>query len=156
MIYRLLYKLLHDSDDIRNRVGSRIFAENAPAPRLDAYKRPIPEEYIVLRNFSGSADYHLEAETDCANPTVQIDCHATPATAAESLYQLVRNRLSGFSGVVDVLGEGGTEEEMTVHECRIIRPGMTVESPRDASDQWSYNHSADFEIYHSQSVPTLT
>lgn len=151
MIYRILYSLLHESANIRDKVGTRIWAENAPAgepPKKD-------EPYLVLKNFSGSAESHMAGESDCAMPMIQIDCHDKTANLAEQLYQRVRNRVSGFRGTVDVVDDDSIPTTVAIHEIKLLRPGMTIESPQDASDRWSYNHSADFDVFHEQSVPTL-
>lgn len=148
MIYRILYKLLHDSEEVRNRVGTRIFAENAPESTQGAC--------IILRNLSGRAESGLDGETDCAMPTLQLDCYDDSATKAESLFQRVRNRLSGYRGTVEVLDIDNAVTDIDVHEITLLRPGMFIEEPRDASDRWSYRYSGDFEVYHEQSVPTLT
>lgn len=148
MIYRLLYKLLHDAAEVRNIVGASIFAEHAP----DSHRGPC----IILRAISGEAHYHFGGESDCANPTVQIDCYGASSTAAHKLYQWVRNAISGYRGSVDVLDDAGSLSPIVVSEISILRPGALVEEPRDASDKWAYRWSADFQVFHSQSVPTLT
>lgn len=147
MIYRLLYKLLHDAAEVRNIVGSRIFAEHAPASTQGAC--------IVLRLLGGSPEYHLGGESDCSVRSVQIDCYEESSTRAETLCEWVRNRLSGFRGSVDVL-VNGEEVATDVHEIRLVRPGALIEEPQDGSDRWSYRWSADYEVFHEQSVPTLT
>lgn len=147
MTYRLIRKLLYDSPAVRSRVATRIFAENAPEKTIG--------ECIIIRNLSGSAEMHMQGETDCAMPMVQIDCYAESPLRAESLWQLVRNRLSGYSGSVDLLDSEGTEQTVVVSEFALRRPGMFIDEPRDSSDKWSYRYSADFEVFHSQSVPTL-
>lgn len=148
MIYRLLYKLLYDAPNVVDRVGTRIFAEHAPQKTQGAC--------IIIRNLSGSAENHMGGETDCAMPTVQVDAYDSSAPRAEELYQAVRNRISGFRGNVSVLDSTGSEQTVSVHEIALRRPGMFIEEPRDASDKWTYRYSADFEVFHSQSVPDLT
>lgn len=146
MIYRILYSLLHDSAAIRDRVAFRIYPENAPAKTQG--------ECIVIRQISGSINNHLLNESDCAQMTMQVDFYAESATKAHSGYQLVRNRLSGHSGAATYLDDAGEESTSAVSACNLIRPGTLVNEPRDGSDRWSYRVSADFEIFHSQSVPT--
>jgi hypothetical protein len=148
MIYRLLYKLLHDAEEVRNIVGTRIYPEHAPEKSQAAC--------IILRHMSGEAEYHLAGESDCAHGIIQVDCYDASTTKAHRLYQWVRNAISGYRGVAAVLGDGGTEEDVMVSEITILRPGALVDEPRDASDKWSYRWSADFNVFYSQSVPTLT
>lgn len=146
MIYRILGKLMHDSAAIRNRVGSRIFFENAPAGTQG--------ECIIIRHLSGTANAHLLNESDCAQPMVQIDFYADSSSKAHSGYQLIRERLSGFSGAASYLDDDGEEATADVFGVNLLRPGALVNEPRDASDKWSYRFTADFEVFHSQTVPS--
>lgn len=141
-----MYKLLHDSAEVRNRVGTRIFPEHAPANTQGAC--------IVLRHISGTTIDAVENETGLADNTMQVDFYDETITKCESGYQRIRNRLSAYRGDVDILGDGGTEETIVVTGINLLRPGALVESPRDGSDKWSCRYSADFQIFHSQDVPT--
>lgn len=146
MIYRILGKLLRDSADIRDRVATRIYFENAPAKTQG--------ECIIIRNISGSVNNHLTNETGVAQPLVQIDFYAENASKAHSGYQLVRNLLSGYRGTATYLDDDGEESTAEIQGCNLVRPGALVQEPRDGSDQWSYRYSADFEVFHEQTVPT--
>lgn len=146
MIYRILYSLLHGSADIRNRVGARIYPERVPAG--------VEGECIVVSHVSSEVENHLQNESDCAIPTIQLDFYSNTVTTAESGYQLIRNLLSGFRGDVVHLGSDGEEETTHISGCNLIGPGMLEEEPADGSDQWIFSYSADFQIFHSQSVPT--
>lgn len=145
MIYRIIYSMLHGSDDIRNRVGARIFPERVPAG--------VSGECIVISHISSEVENHLQNESDCAIPTIQVDFYSNTVTGAESGYQLIRNLLSGFLGSVNYLGGDGDEETTRV-ACNLVSPGMLEEEPADGSDQWIYSYSADFQVFHSQTVPT--
>lgn len=155
MIYRLIAKLLYESAAIRDRVHTRIHFERAPQHRPGEPIGTI-EERIVIGGLGGSADYHLLAECDSANPVIEVACTSDSSTKANSLYELVRNRLSGYRGTVEVLDDLGIMQEIDVHEITIVRLGMLVEQPADASDQAPYRCSGDFSVFHEQSVPTLT
>lgn len=147
MTYRLLYKLLHDDTEITDRVGTRIYAENAPAKTVGPC--------IVLRMLSTDPSYHLQNETSVAAVTMQVDYYDSSATLAEVGYQLIRNLLSGRTPAnVTVLNELGEEETVRVQAVVTRRGGMLIADPRDGSDRWSYRFSADFELFHSQDVPT--
>lgn len=146
MIHRILGKLLHDSAAVRDRVGERIYFEHAPAKTQG--------ECIIIRHVSASANDHLSNESACAQPMVQIDFYADSSVRAHSGYEAVRNLLSGYSGEATFLGDDGDEETTRIYGCNLIRPGALVSEPRDASDRWRYRYSADFEVFHTQSVPT--
>jgi hypothetical protein len=153
MIYRIIGKLLHDSPAIRDRVASRIHFENAPAqdPRNPTQTMG---ECIIIRHVSSAVNDHLQNESDCAQPTVQIDFYAESVSKAHSGYQAIRNLLSGYRGEATYLDDDGTEATTEIHGCNLIRPGALIEEPRDSSDKWRYRYSADFEVFHSQDVPT--
>lgn len=145
MIYRLLYKLLHDSAGVRNRVGTRIYARNAPAG--------VSGEHIILNIISGTVHDHLTNEADIAERMIQIDFHADRATDAETGSELVRNLLSGYRGEVSMLSDEGVLSAYDF-QANLVRPGDLVNGPQDASDRWSYQHSADYQVFYEQSVPT--
>lgn len=147
MIYRLLYKLLYDAADIRNRVATNIYASNVPAG--------VKGECIVMRRVSGSPNSYLESESDLATRMVQIDFYSKSATDAESGWELIRNAISGRGPEnVQVLNSSGTESTIRLGAINLIRPGDEIDEPHDGSDQWSYRFSGDFEVFHSQNVPT--
>jgi iron-sulfur cluster repair protein YtfE (RIC family) len=147
MIYRLLYKMLHDAPEVANVVGARIFAEHAPENTIGAC--------LVLNVISGTINSHLQNESDVAQPMVQVDCYDETPLKAERLYQRVRNLLSGWQpSSIDVLSWEGTDASVRVQAINLIRPGMSIEPPADASDRWKYRYSADFEVFHTQDVPT--
>lgn len=153
MIYRLLGKLMHDQPDIRNRVGTRIWFENQPEFNKLAADQRGP--CIIIRNFSGSAETHLQNECDMAMPMVQIDAYDQTATKAHSLHELIRNLLSGYGpATVSVLNDEGEEEDVRVSSIILRRPGMYTEEPRNGSDVWVHRYTSDYEVFHSQSVPT--
>lgn len=153
MIYRIIGKLLHDSPAIRDRVASRIHFENAPAQDPLNPTRTMGE-CIIIRYLSATVNNHLLNESDCAQPMVQIDFYAESVSKAHSGYQAIRNLLSGFNGEATLLDDVGTEATTRISACNLIRPGMLLEEPQDSSDKWRYRYSADFEVFHSQSVPS--
>lgn len=147
MTYRLLYKLLHDSEYIRDRVGSRIFRGNAPAGTKGAC--------IILRRMGATINSHLQNESSVAQQMMQIDFYDDTMARAESGGELLRMRLSCMQRTtVQVLDASGEEIDVIVDSIQLRRPGEVIDEPRDASDKWSYRHSADYEVFHSQAVPT--
>lgn len=153
MIYRLLGKLLYDQPDVRNRVGTRIWLENQPA--FNSLAADQKGACIIIRNFSGSTETHLTNECDMAMPMVQVDFYDASATKAHSGFELVRRLLSGYGPeTVAVLNDEGEEEDVFVSSIILRRPGMYTEEPRNGSDVWVHRYTGDFEVFHSQSVPT--
>lgn len=147
MIHRIVGKFLKDSAAIRNRVGSRIYLERVPQ---DA---PAGER-LVISKISGERFYTLDNEADATNAIMEVACYADDPTRAESLWDLVRNRLSGYHGEVTYLSNGS--DATTWISSTIIRDGMDVTDPNDASDKWKFGYSGDFSIYYHHAVPDHT
>ena len=147
MIYRVLWKLLHDSEAVRNRVSTRIYGDYKPqdAP---------PGEYIILRHVSGTPIDAVENETGLADDVMQVDFYGQKVADCKSGYQLIRNRLSGYRGTVDVLDYDGEEQEVKVTGINLLRKGSLIDLPQDGSDQWACRYSADFQVFYTQTVPT--
>ena len=145
MIYRLLYRLLYDSPDVRDRVGTRIYPERAPASVV----RP----FIVLRFAGSTVNAHLSNETGLAERLMQIDYFDDTASGAESGMERVRLLLSGYSGDVDVLDDLGDEQTLSV-VVNLDDVGLIPYAPQDGSDKWIYRASTEAQVFHSQDVPT--
>jgi len=146
--------MLYESAAVRNRVSSRIYFEHAP----ELKSIPVDQrgDCIIIRKLSSNPETHLQNECDMAQPTMQIDAYSTSPTKAESLHELIRNRLSGFGPamVEDVLDSEGNEVDVWVSSIVLRRDNGYIEDPRDASDKWTHRFTADYEVFHSQSVPT--
>jgi hypothetical protein len=53
-----------------------------------------------------------------------------------------------------VLNDVGGETTVAVSSINLLRPGMFLDAPTDGSDAWTKRFSGDFEVFHSQDVPT--
>lgn len=139
MIERGIRTWLRDSAAIQGIVGVRIYGGNAP--------RGVGGAYILLRRIISTHIYDLSGEVGLENPIVQIDCYEASKTAADTLAEAVRNRISGFRGFV-----GGID----VQTCQFIRDTTLEVPPADASDQWVYLRSMDLELFSASAVPDYT
>lgn len=148
MIHRILYRLLSQSANIANKVGVRIYQDRAPQKTTG--------DYIVITRVSASPEYHLTAESDCAVDIIQLAYVSTSRAAAEAGFNLIRNRISGYRGDVTYLADDGTYATGNISECTCVRGALTVEMAGDASDKYRFLCSSDYQIFSSQSVPTLT
>ena len=148
MIERVLYSFLRDSEAIRDKVGNRIFAGNAPAGTKGAA--------IILKVLSRVRDdkYTLQNEIGVTESIVQIDCYDERPALAYDLFEAVRNRLSGYYGTISHKAASGDETTTDIQSAVILREGAIADAPQDGSDRWTSRHSADFRIIHSQPVPT--
>ena len=148
MIERIVRTHLLDDDDIRNVVGQRVFANYLP---IDS-KGPA----ILLRRVSSNREQTHAGEPAVVESIVQVDSYERTASYCWELFELIRNRLNGYSGDVTWLGTGGSQITTTIGHAWILRENALTDSPRDASDRWVERISADFTISHSQTVPTHT
>lgn len=138
MIERDARKFLKDSAAVRNAV-SGCYCGHAEASAS--------EKFIVLRDTSSVREYTLSNEAGLTQKTLQVDCYAETAHEAEEIFQVVRNRLSGYRGE---FGDGEVESVM------IISEGALPTEPEDGSDNWRHRYYADFSMRYRESVPTHT
>lgn len=142
MILQVLRDILRTSAAIKHRVDKSadlpgVYADNAPARETG--------EYILLTDVSGEHNYGLSGEVGTQQSTIQVDCYSSKACDAKSLFDLVRNRISGLGNHV------------TVCECIIVGGiGSDPQPPINKSDRWIHRYSKDFLVTHLESVPTLT
>lgn len=150
MIHRVVGKFLNDSENVRNQL-----ADTTPSPGLYFERAPsgVEGKHIIVSNISGQAFNHLTNEASVGNAILQINCYGKHTTQAEQLYQAVRNRISGYQGEVTFLTDDGTEDTVKIAVV-MMRPGMEINDPEDASDEWSYGMSADFSVIYEQTAPT--
>lgn len=147
MIHRIIRKLLYDSTSLRARVATRFYAEHAPERASG--------EYVIISEIGGEIFNSLENEIGTTNAIVQVDCYSTTTTKARELYEMVRNRMSGYRGDVTYPGLDGNDATDTV-SITMLRKGMEVTDPSDASDDWKYGYSADFNVIYTHTIPTHT
>lgn len=142
MIELKLKEFLQDSDAIRNRVGSRFGA--------GYLKQGLRGDSIVLQEISSTPAHHLQGEAGIEEKVVQVDCYSDTPRKAESLAQLVRNRLSGYRGSI------GKTDPQHCQSFRIISSGQEFEEPEDSSDNWTHRYRMDFSFYINAPIPTFT
>lgn len=142
MIEQVFRDKLRDSAEIRNRVDGKVFASNIPQGTTG--------ECILIEYISGDHFYHLGGEVAPRKTILRFSCHASNASAADSLSELVRNLISGFRGAVT--GSAAA----TIQCCLNIGDvGADQVIPSDASDKWTHRFASDYEITYLTTVPTL-
>lgn len=141
MLLTAIRDILKASTAIRDRVDLGV---RFPGVYADHGPQAVRGEYIVLQDVSGDHSYGLGGEIGTLATIVQVNCFSYKSEKAQSLFMLVRNRLSGYSDSV-------------IAEATIIGGlGSSPAPPVDNSDKWIYRYSKDFQIFHYESVPTLT
>jgi len=148
MIVRQLRDYLRDDADIVSRVD-----EGTDRPGI--YAGTVPEKHrgecIVLQAINANHNYSLGGEVADRLSRLQITTYSDNAVRAESLMELVRNRLSGYRGSM------GDSSPTTVKTCIIENNvGSGVEDPQDSGDKFGHSYTVDYKIIHTTEVPTLT
>lgn len=148
MIERAIRAWLLADDAIRNVLGSRVYAGFAPAE--------VSGPYLIISRIAYQREYHLRNECDVAIATLQFDAYEATQAKAWDLWELIRNRLSGYFGEMSYLDADGTESVYAIHSATILRDDMQFTAPQDASDRWTIAYSSDWRISHTQSEPNHT
>jgi hypothetical protein len=107
----------------------------------------------VMSIVGGEIHNHLTNECGLGERMVQVAFYADTAVAAESGFELVRLRMSGFKDDLEVLDPTGTPRDYTV-QANLVRPGDLASPPQNASDKWAHQYSGDFQVFFEQDVPT--
>lgn len=146
MIERAIRSFLLDAEDVRTVVGSRVYAGFAPA----GVKGP----YMILNRIAYARNYYLQNEIPVAVVTLQMDVYESTQAKAWDLWEVIRNRMSGYYGEMSYVDTNGGESTYYVHEATIERDNFLFAAPTDASDKWTTAYSADWRISHTQLMPT--
>lgn len=147
MILRHVRDYLRDDAEIRDRVDG-----GADYPGI--YAGSVPQghqgECIVLQSVYVQHNYQLGGEVSDRESQAQITCYSDNAARAESLSELVRDRLSGFRGSM------GDKSPTTVKTCIILNDiGGDTENPTDDSDKFVHAYTTEYKIIHTTAVPSL-
>lgn len=115
---------------IAGLVGTRVYPNILPqSPTVPA---------ISYQFISGTDDVTTDGPSGLANPTIQIDCWATTYAAMDGLFQAVRKRINGYSGLAGTIA---------VHGVFLVRK-------RDLYDNDTKLHrrTADWSIWHEEAL----
>lgn len=85
-----------EGNKTRQQGGSRIFPVKIP--------QGVKAASIVYTRISGAGIYHMGGESGLSMPRYQIDAWAPTGDAATALANLIKDRISGYRGV---MGSGG-------------------------------------------------
>lgn len=133
-----LYSFLTGSTPIAAVVGTRVYP--MLVPQGAAY--PAITYQIVSNNHIRSHG----GSSQLAYVRVQINSWAATAAAADSLQELIRNRMDGYAG---------TMGSVTVQSCFLDGERDAFEpSPGDEADR-IYGYRQDFTIAYTESDPTF-
>ncbi len=142
MIEQHIRDFLRDDVDITARVGPNIWDGRAP--------EHVKGEMLIIVAISSIPQYDIEGEVGKTFHVIQIMAYAARPKAAFTLFELVRNRFSGYRGAI------GDNDASSVEQCEIIGgQGAGEVKPEDASDLWTFTHGHDFAVIETTSIPTL-
>lgn len=147
MIKKQLRDYLRGFDEIRNRVDEGtdlpgIYADVAPGKHRG--------ECVIVSMIAASRVYGLGGEVGARSSLVQVRCYSSNPTAAETLSDLVADKLSGFLGTI---GDSNATRVMVALVANDY--GDDAESPTDASDKFIHSYTLDYEIVHDSPIPSL-
>lgn len=148
MIERAIRAWLLADDAVRNVLEGRVYVGFAPAA--------VTGPYLIINRIAYQREYHLRNECDVAIATLQFDAYESTQSKAWELFELIRNRLSGYFGEMSYLDADGTESIYAIHSATILRDDMQFTAPQDASDRWTIAYSSDWRISHTQAEPNHT
>lgn len=147
MIAKYLRDHLRSVAAIRDRVDGGadfpgIYADNVPQGHVG--------ECIVLRVIVTDHNYHLGGEVADSGSTVQVTVYSDKAARAFSLMELIRNRLSGYRGLM------GDSDETRVKTCIIANDvGADIDETAEADDKFIHTYTADYLLIYTTPEPTL-
>lgn len=141
---------LNGSTAIVNAFSNRIFAGVIPQTWADGAGKPTsPYPCILINTISNDPEYVLAGECGQHTTRTQIDVWTDGTGGARKvneLAELIRNRLSGYKGLIGT-GMFGSIRQVGHNE---FNP-----APVDASDNYPRRISKDFEFIHTADVPTF-
>lgn len=104
--------------------------------------------YITVDQIGDDPEYELSGESGQSRLSVQVDCYAEDYVRAAELGGLVRNRLSGYRGLLD--------DTTWCSKVTMVRSNTFSEGAEDGGDNYVFRASMDFEIVYGRSVPDFT
>lgn len=134
-----LIKFLYDSPFVRDKLADRMF------PGVARQGSPMP--FLAMRQISAMRNYDLLGEDDMAASVLQLSIAAETDAEARQIAEVIRNRLSGYRGMM---------QSTYVHGCTIESEREQQIRPTTGSDQWLHLQHTDFRITYRQLEPSFT
>lgn len=139
MIKQAVSDFLLADPDVEDAIGGRVY--NGRVPQHGEYP------CVVLEVAATDFHYHLSNESTMQSPVVQVDCFdRDPEAENDTVADLVRNRLSGYTGAFN--------DDVFCHDAMIENVSQIDDRPRDGSDNWIRRTRMDFKITHRVTAPT--
>ena len=128
-----LYAYLSGQSSITNIVGTNIYANWATYDT--------PEPYIIISRIDG-ADFapQLSQASDRIQSTVQLDIWGIASVQAETLAELLRGLLDGYTGAM------GSEHIYAMRQTSIFDGPL---APNDGANVATARSTMTFEVWHT-------
>ena len=149
-----LYSHLTGTTDLVAQVGTRIYPNAAP-PREKRTRGP----FIVYRRISTTNEHTLAGALGVARPTFEFAVigdytidgsgqeQTTPYSTIKNISDLLRTHLDGYQGVLQSAG---------VRSITHISTNDDYIAPTDAGDVRVHIAESDYQVWHTETVPTFT
>ena len=119
-------------------VGTRLYAGTLP-------QRVTTAPFVIYSIVSQNAAHHLGNGAGFAETRIQFDVYAITPEARDSLVEIIRNILQGYSGTM-----GSSTVSSVTYKNSIDQ----YVQPQDQSDIGNWRNTTDYWFRHDQAVPT--
>jgi len=136
-----LYSRLAGTTAVTTLVGTRIFPNFAPPDAT------LP--YIVYSVVSQGHDHYIGAAAGRATPRVQLDVYDATLLSCETIANVLRTNLDGFSGTL------GSSDTVECTLCMLDNEIDLYEPPAAGENVGTYHIAQDYLIHYVESVPTF-
>ena len=134
-----LYAHLTGTTDLVAQVSTRIYPNRAP------HGAAMP--FITYRRISTTNEHTLAAALGMARPTFEFACVGTSYSTVKTVNNLLRTHLDGHQGVLQSVG---------VRSITHISTNDDYIAPTDAGDVGGHIAESDYQVWHTETVPTFT
>lgn len=135
MIGLKLGSYLNTQSAIVNRLSDRIYPDVKPQDNPE-----LPNAVITI--IGGNPDYSLTGRIADLHKTIQVDVDATSRLEANEIAELIRVTIE-FSPDVPL---NQTWDSTIVTSCTVQNERDQTFPPTDASDQWIFRRSIDYQV----------
>lgn len=142
-IQAAFYHHLSNDTTVAGLVSARIYVDVAPSSVAGL-------NHITFQLISGTHEHHMTAAAGLTRKRVQVDVWATNSVSRDGISEAVREALDGYRGDM-----GATGSTVDVRMCHLVNETDGYESPVMGTEFGLFRRTMDWEIWHSESVPTF-
>lgn len=149
---------MNEKSDIADLLVQRLLAARQVTTlvgdRIRPDVLPIGDTLPAIRyeTITRASEYHLGGASGTATSRVQFDAYGRTRREANALANAVNDVLSGLGGVT----LGDDDDQVRVFDLTRDNDYTRVDPPTAGSDAYRYRRVQDYEITHTEPVPSLT